>query len=67
MRIGTSYFESLRSAIKYYHEYHYADTKKAVERKLKCGEIHIGKPTIKDGDRLYINEDGRYFIQTKEK
>jgi hypothetical protein len=61
MRIGTSYFIDRQSAIKYYKEYHYQNTEEAVDRKLKDGEIHIGKPEIQDTEYLKVNEEGRYI------
>lgn len=64
MKIGTSYFISRRAAEKYYKDYDYDDVKSAVDRKLSDGEIHIGKPDIKAGERLEINNEGRYVILT---
>ena len=61
---GTSHFESKEAAVRYYAPYHYSDTAKAVERKLEEGEIHIGPPTAKPGERVYLNhQEGRYFIE----
>ena len=61
MRYGTSHFISKSAAIRYYRQYHYDDTVMAVEAKIASGEIHIGKPRLKDNERLII-EDNRYFI-----
>ena len=64
MYIGTSYFKDLESAIKYYKDYDCNKT--AVLYKIKCGEIHIGKPELKSNEVLLLNkEEGRYFINVK--
>ena len=61
---GTSYFENKQAAVKYYTPYHYSETAAAVERKLADGEIHIGMPKPKLGERVYLNhQEGRYFIE----
>lgn len=63
MITGTSHFESVQSAERYYAEYGYSDVKKAVAQKLADGEIHIGPPQLKEGEELRLNrEEGRYFI-----
>ena len=64
--MGTSHFESETAAVKYYTPYEDSvkDARAAVETKLKEGEIHIGKPALKEGEKLVLNkEEGRYFIQ----
>ena len=64
MEYGTSHFESKQAAVKYYAPYHHADAAKAVERKIAEGEIHIGPPTPKPGENVYLNRrEGRYFIE----
>lgn len=64
MEYGTSHFESKQAAVKYYSPYHYADVVDAVDRKIAEGEIHIGAPTVKPGEHLYLNHrEGRYFIE----
>jgi hypothetical protein len=61
---GTSYFPSIEHARLYYGAYFYKDTVEAVMRKIEEGEIHIGKPPLKEGDTLFI-KDNRYYIQSK--
>lgn len=57
-RIGTANYRSM------------ADLKKAdpwnLEERLKEGAILIGKPTIKAGEKLLIDADGRYHIEVQE-
>jgi hypothetical protein len=65
MRIGTSHFISYKAAIKYYKDYHYEDTKAAVDRKLAEGEIHIGPPRIRPGELLTVNDEARYIIEQR--
>lgn len=62
MRTGTSHFVTRAAAIRYYEVFGY-DTKD-VEAKLAEGEIHIGPPTLKDGERLGMMDGGRYSIVT---
>lgn len=62
-RFGTSYFITKSAAIRYYRPYGYDDPKAAVERKLREGEIHIGRPPLKAGQRAQIiSGEGRYEI-----
>jgi len=64
MRVGTSYFVSKTKAIRYYRDYEGEQAKRAVERKIEAGEIHIGKPDLKPGQRLSIIDSGtRYAIE----
>ena len=60
-RWGTSHFESIAAAEKYYRCY--GVTKDNVGRKIAEGEIHIGKPETKDGQHLGLDEDRRYWIE----
>jgi hypothetical protein len=61
---GTSYFPSIDAAADYYKDYHYTSTRAAVMRKITDGEIHIGKPTLKQGQRLVLVDNGlRYGIE----
>ena len=57
-RIGTANYRSL------------ADLKKADpwswEERLKEGAVLIGEPTIKTGEKLLIDAEGRYHIEVKE-
>lgn len=68
MRVGTSYFVSMRAANRYYAGY--GESQSAVLHKIRDKEIHIGKPDLKPGERLIVidNEtgkawDGRYAIE----
>jgi hypothetical protein len=64
MRWGTSHFESRVAAIRYYRPYGYDDVGAAVDRKLAEGEIHIGKPETKPGQRVWLDtKEGRYFME----
>jgi|OM-RGC.v1.035453989 hypothetical protein len=59
MKIGTPYFASMPDAVNYYRNY--GEGREAVKRKLEAGEIHLGKPSVRPGERLSI-EDGRYIV-----
>lgn len=75
MKTGTCYFPSYGAALRYYRPYlgaatflksrelrmHNQRLRSLVNQKLNAGEIHIGKPDIKPGQRLTI-EDNRYHI-----
>lgn len=61
-RIGTPYFENYAAALRYYEPYNYADNQTAVDCKLKHGEIYIGKPVVKPGERLLIDKNERRYI-----
>lgn len=73
MKTGTCYFPSYGAALRYYRPYEApfspdssresrtAQVRAAVDRKLNEGEIHIGKPTLKPGETLTI-EDNRYHL-----
>lgn len=64
--IGTPYFENVERARDYYVGYHISEND--VDKKIKNGEIFIGKPKLKTGERLLLNkEEGRYFIETIKK
>lgn len=63
---GTSYFVSLAAAVRYYRDYGY--DKRGVQRKIAEGEIHVGKPPLKSGDRLSVIDGGtRYQITEGER
>ena len=69
MRYGTSYFPTWANAKRYYGqfltckvEYFEEEIKNIVNNKINSGEIHIGKPSLKPGQKCYI-EDNRYFIE----
>lgn len=70
MKTGTCHFPSYGAALRYYRPYcetngttqaRTADTRAMVDQKLNSGEIHIGKPPVKPGETLTI-EDNRYHI-----
>lgn len=75
MKTGTCYFPSYGAALRYYRPYvQFEDMsgiakgtaqtvalRRLVDRKLNAGEIHIGKPDLKPGQTLTI-EDNRYHI-----
>lgn len=56
---GTSYFVSVRAADVYYLPYGFDSSD--VMHKIINGEIHVGKPELKPGERLSIidNDTGR--------
>jgi len=58
---GTSHFVSRGAAIRYYRDYGYDDTAAAVDRKIREGEIHIGKPALKPGQRLTTVDGGKRY------
>jgi hypothetical protein len=60
MRWGTAYFRTIADAINYYG-------KEAASYKLKNGEIFTGQPELKQGEKLLIDEDGRYHIEDNKK
>jgi hypothetical protein len=66
-RIGTSYFVSDLAAVEYYRAYENGNTIRAaisVGRKLESGQIHIGKPELKPGQKLSLIDNGtRYMIE----
>ena len=60
---GTPNFKDLKSAIKYYSDYE-DDPEEAVNRKLESKEIFIGKPELKENEKLLLDtEEGRYKIE----
>lgn len=72
MKTGTCYFPSYGAALRYYRpyaEFESCDSDQSiqqqvralVDRKLNSGEIHIGRPDLKPGETLSI-EDNRYHI-----
>lgn len=58
---GTCYFVSRAHAESYYAAYEGRNASKAVQRKLNKGEIHIGKPPLKDGETLCLCDEGRRY------
>jgi hypothetical protein len=64
---GTAYFPTLAHAASYYRPYGYNDLRGTVLRKVNAGEIHIGKPKLKPGQRLILIDNGtRYAIEESE-
>jgi hypothetical protein len=64
MKIGTNYFLSFAAAVRYYRDYHGNDACIVVPQKLRDGEIHIGRPILKPGQRLVLIDNGtRYAIE----
>ncbi len=69
-RYGTSYFPTWQDAATYYKPYVKAEqphgwftaTTALVKRKVAEGEIHIGKPPVKPGQRLYV-ADNRWHVE----
>ena len=51
---GTSHFLSRTAAMRYYSAYGYDNLGAAVDRKIAEGEISIGKPLVKAGERLKL-------------
>lgn len=71
MKTGTSYFPSYGAALRYYRPYcelrgttqvRTEATRALVDAKLNASEIHIGKPPLKPGERLSI-QDNRWHIE----
>lgn len=64
---GTSYFTSKSAAVRYYKDYEGSieDAKHAVEVKLREGSIHIGKPSLKPGERLGLTDGGKRYTITE--
>lgn len=65
MITGTSYFPNLNAAQMYYRVTEgvtYDIAGEIVQEKIKSGEIHIGKPPLKPGQKLFVR-DNRYFIE----
>lgn len=70
MRTGTSHFISETAARAYYSQYDPDLTAEElaawIRQKLQEGEIHIGEPTLKPGEKLsVIPGEGRYAIESK--
>ena len=60
-RIGTSHFVDRQAAERYYGVY--GDVGIDVTNKILAGEIKLGKPPVKPGQRLEIIDNGtRYAI-----
>lgn len=59
----TSHFVSRGAAIAYYRKQ--GDDVEAVNRKIAEGLISISRPEVKPGEKCFIGDDGRYFIEEK--
>lgn len=71
MRIGTSHFVSRLKAIRYYSDYEVFggvhNAANLVDCKIAEGDIHIGAPSLKPGQRLTVIDNGtRYAIEEGE-
>lgn len=64
-RIGTSYFNSLWDAKQYYHRQGYEWPLTEVREMVRLGEIHIGVPPISENERVFLDRDNRWVIETK--
>ena len=65
MRYGTSYFVSFELAVSYYKAYGFS--RQDVGSKRARGEIHIGEPRLRPGQRLVVIDEGtRYAIEEDE-
>jgi len=63
-RIGTSYFKSISDAVRYYRDYDL--DREDVMEKIRKGEIHIGKPPVRDEEHIILDPlENRYFYQTR--
>ena len=59
-RRGSNHFLSFGHAAAYYSAYGYNAAE--VRGKIAAGEIAIGNPEINPGERLEVNNEGRYII-----
>lgn len=69
MTYGTSYFYSTIKAVLYYSDYNphapWREVAEMVEGKIRSGEIHIGKPPLKDGETCFLIDKGtRWAVDT---
>lgn len=61
MRTGTSHFRTFADAVQYYKPYGF--DRAAVGHKRATGEITIGPPSAKQGEKVTIDADGRYWLE----
>lgn len=72
IRVGTHHFVSVSAACRYYRsqgndELSKPELVELVDRKIVCGEIAIGKPSVPPGGRLKIIDNStRYAIEEPE-
>jgi hypothetical protein len=64
---GTSYFVSRGAAERYYKPYGYDNVKSAVAEKIRSGEIHIGRPPLKAGQKAVLLDGGKRYGITEGK
>ena len=62
--MGTSHFVSKTAAINYYKSY--GNDTEEVNRKLRDGELQIGRPKSLPGRATRVDEDGRWHVEMKE-
>jgi len=62
-RWGTSYFVSRSAAERYYKDYEgsLAQAKIAVAHKIASGDIHIGRPPLKAGQKAFLLDGGKRY------
>ena len=59
--VGTCYFVDRLRLIKYYKSQEYDI--EAIRQKLDEGACFVGRPLIKTGDIVVLNDEGRYVIE----
>ena len=66
--VGTCHFVSYAAAVSYYRVYEasFPEARRAVNRKLADGEIRLGKPETKAGERLVTIDGGRRYAIEEE-
>lgn len=61
--VGAYHFESFQAAIEFYRPMYPEYTARAVTTMLAEGAIHMGKPKLKDGERMHLHpEERRYYV-----
>lgn len=62
MLVGTSHFVTFARACQYYAVYGYS--KADVRKLVNTGEIHVGAPRLKPGERIvFVDQATRYAVQ----
>lgn len=62
-RYGTNHFVNRRRANAYYAAMGF--TKEDVARKISDREIHLGPPKDKPGQKVTLDKDGRFHVETE--
>lgn len=63
MIYGTNHFSNMAAAFGYYGRQGF--TRAAVMDKIESGDVCIGRPDLKLGERCTLNRaEGRYFIES---